>query len=159
MKRTTSLALQVPSSRDPIAPRKGDPQELLDAACAGNVMKVRALLREHRYWPNYLGHQRALTEAARTGNVELLLVLLDHGPPRLGWFTPSALYLAAQRRDDRLVEALLSHGADPEDMEEFLRSAPDKDTMDYLRSMLLTRKSDYCSATVSISLAGSEADW
>lgn len=159
MKRTTSLALRVPSSRDPIASPKGDPQKLLDAACAGDVLRVRALLREHRYWPNYLGHQRAITEATRTGNLELLLVLLDHGPPHLGWYTPSALLLAAQRRDDRLVEALLSHGADPEDMQEFLRPAPDESTMDYLRGMLLTQKSDYCSATVSISVAESDADW
>lgn len=159
MKRATSLALQVSPSRDRTASRKGDPQELLDAARAGDVLRVRALLREHRYWPNYLGHQRALTEAARTGNLDLLLVLLDYGPPRLGWFTPSALYLAAQRRDDRLVEALLSHGADPEDMEEFLRPAPDESTMDYLRTMLLTQKSDYRSATVSISVAESDADW
>lgn len=159
MQQATSLALQVPSSRDPIASRKGDPQELLDAARTGDVLKVRALLRTHRNWPNYLGHQRAIKEATRTGNLELLLVLLDHGPPRLGWLTPSALYLAAQRRDDRLVEALLSHGADPEDMEKFLRPAPDESTMDYLRSMLLTQKSDYRSATVSISVAESDADW
>lgn len=159
MQQATSLALHVPSSRDPIASRKGNPQELLDAARAGDVPKVRALLRERRYWPNYLGHQRALAEAARTGNLELLLVLLDHGPPHLGWYTPSALLLAAQRRDDRLVEALLSHGADPEDMQEFLRPAPDESTVDYLRTMLLTQKSDYRPATVSISLAESEADW
>lgn len=158
MQRATSLALRVPSSRNSNASRKGDPQELLDAARAGDVPKVRALLQEHRDWPNSLGHQRALAEAAKTGNVELLRVLLDHGPPRLGWCTPSALYLAAQRRDDRVVEALLSHGADPEDMEEFLRPAPDESTMDYLRSMLLSHKSAYHSEIVSISVAETEID-
>jgi ankyrin repeat protein len=94
---------------------RGGSTPLLFAARSGDVDSARVLLEAHASVNDALPTgMTALVEAAHSGNEDVGILLLENGAdPNAGDVGYTALHAAVLRGGARLVNALLSHGANP----------------------------------------------
>jgi uncharacterized protein len=84
-------------------------KDLFLVSCVrGEVTSVREQVAAH---PEYLEHQRALTDSINVGNAEMVSLLLELGMSPRQSRTEHPLYTACYKRE--LADLLLAHGADP----------------------------------------------
>jgi ankyrin repeat protein len=113
-RRTTNKGEAAPQPRKTAAERRAEIGQLFWASSAGNVRRVKALLKEGAEVNGRSGGQKTpLYAAAESGRVNVGRVLIEAGADvdAADYLSFTPLHMAAAVGDAKMVELLLDHGA------------------------------------------------
>lgn len=107
----------------------------------GDVSVIKDLL-DMGFQTDFGIHTTALAEAVRSGAMDVIELLLRYGanPNASAIKGNSPLHEAVKKRDERMIRYLLSHGANPADVEAFLEvSKQQKEALDILLAAFVSK--------------------